>query len=110
MRQRSRLKSVFIFSVWFGVTCRVLLGAEESADTTAKFLAGLAVPATAVDTPDTTSPWAAHSRELDRAWKRTEQQQLPAIANWAPDFLAPNYRGGGTMFYMFSGPDFLYAH
>ena len=56
------------------------------------------------------NPWIIHSTELDRAWKRTQETQLAAIANWAPDALGPAYHNSGTMFYMFSGPDFLYAH
>ena len=83
--------------------------AEVSADRTAKFLAGIAVPAAPADSI-AESPWALHSRELDRAWKRTEEQQLPAIASWAPAFLGSSHSEPGTMFYMFSGPDFLYAH
>ena len=89
------------------------LAADNSPDTTAKFLAGLAVPATPADAPAPSvgeNPWIIHSTELDRAWKRTEEVQLAAIANWAPDALGPAYRENGTMFYMFSGPDFLYAH
>lgn len=56
------------------------------------------------------NPWLTHSVGLDRAWKRTEQQQLSSIATWAPQFLGAAYQSNGTMFYMFSGPDFLYAH
>ena len=85
------------------------LGADNSPDTIAKFLAGLAVPAAPVDAPAGGNPWITHSTELDRAWKRTDQQ-LAAIASWAPDLLGPAYLEGNTMFYMFSGPDFLYAH
>jgi hypothetical protein len=55
-------------------------------------------------------PWIIHSTELDRAWKHTEQAQLAAISNWAPNELGQAYRTNGTMYYMFSGPDFLYAH
>ena len=84
-------------------------------DTTAKFLAGLAVPAAPADSlsgsnPVAENPWIVHSNELDRAWKRTDQVQLPAIADWAPDALGSAYADNRTMFYMFSGPDFLYAH
>ena len=83
---------------------------EPAFDTTANYLAGLAVPAAAVDAPESDSPWTIHSRELDRAWKRTDQQQLPAIEHWVFDFIDPASRDISTMFYMFSGPDFLYAH
>lgn len=92
----------------FVASASLLPGADLPPDTTAKFLAGLAVPAAASDSAD--SPWTVHSRQLDRAWQRTEQQQLPAIANWAPTFLGAPQSDSGTMFYMFSGPDFLYAH
>src|SRR5205085_11897059 len=70
--------------ILLSLTPRPLLAADQSADTTAKFLAGLAVPAAPIDAPGSESPWIVHSRELDRAWKRTEQQQLPAIGSWAP--------------------------
>src|SRR5438270_7790477 len=83
---------------------------DNNPDTTAKYLAGLAVPAIAADSPANNSAWAAHSSALDDAWKRFQERQLPAIADWAPQFLGPAYRTQGTMYYMFSGPDFLYAH
>ena len=89
---------------------RGLTADDNSPDTTAKFLAGLAVPAAPVDAPASDNPWIIHSTELDRAWKHTEEAQLAAIANWAPHALGQAYRENGTMFYMFSGPDFLYAH
>ncbi|MFL6515638.1 MAG: hypothetical protein ACJ8M1_11510 [Chthoniobacterales bacterium] len=82
---------------------------DDSADTTAKFLAGLAVPTTPANTAAGADPWLVHSRELDRAWKRTDQQ-LAAIVSWAPASLGQAYQENGNMFYMFSGPDFLYAH
>jgi hypothetical protein len=84
--------------------------ADASPDTTAKFLAGLAVPASRAEEQNIDSPWITHSGELDRAWKHLAEQQLPAVAAWAPEFLGASYQDRGPMFYMFSGPDFLYAH
>jgi hypothetical protein len=83
---------------------------DNNPDTTAKYLAGMAVPATPADGPSTDSTWIAHSAAMDEAWKRFQAQQFPAIATWAPQFLGPTYRAQGTLYYMFSGPDFLYAH
>ena len=83
---------------------------DSSPDTTAKFLAGLAVPATPAEGPSAISPWITHSVELDHAWKRLAEQQLPAIAAWAPQYLGVTHQDRGPMFYMFSGPDFIYAH
>jgi hypothetical protein len=101
---------------WIGIlglalsTAGVALASPNtSPDTTAKFLAGLAVPAAAAESAAGSDPWLVHSAELDRAWKRTDQQ-LAAITNWAPLSLGPAYQENGNMFYMFSGPDFLYAH
>ncbi len=56
------------------------------------------------------NPWIVHSEELDRAWSERTNRQLAAIAGWAPNNLGRAYESSGTMFYMFSGPDFLYAH
>ena len=68
------------------------------------------VTQTPVPHSSTENPWFTHSNELDRAWKHTQETQLTAIANWAPSALGSPYHQNGTMFYMFSGPDFLYAH
>ena len=63
----------------------------------------------ASDNAPPASDWVVHSAELDRGWKRT-QEALAAIGTWAPGALARAYSGDDPMFYMFSGPDFLYAH
>jgi hypothetical protein len=83
---------------------------NDSADRTATFLAGLAVPAAPVDLPTAPeNPWLTHATAMDRAWKRTNKS-LAAIASWAPNAVGPAYSADGIMFYFFSGPDFLYAH
>jgi hypothetical protein len=54
--------------------------------------------------------WAEHASELSGAWGRLEKEQLSKIRAWAPKALGSSYTDRGTMFYMFSGPDFLYAN
>ena len=54
--------------------------------------------------------WLAHADEFNKAWTRLEQLQLSKIRLWAPQYLGDAYMDTGTMFYMFSGPDFLYAN
>ena len=54
--------------------------------------------------------WAAHAADLDRAWTHLEQKQLSSIRAWAPEALGASYQDTAPMFYMFSGPDFLYAN
>ena len=105
-------RSILLFAVgiaFCGAGSALFAATGDSGDRTARLLAGMAVPASPPDAI-AESPWVMHAQELDRAWKRTQDRQLPAIATWAPNFLGGAYREPGTMFYMFSGPDFLYAH
>jgi hypothetical protein len=84
--------------------------AEATPDATAKFLAGLPVRGTALESRSFDPEWATHAAELDRAWNRLEQEQLSKIRAWGPQFLGDFYNDRGPVFYMFSGPDFLYAN
>src|SRR5436190_15295380 len=88
----------------------VAVAADPVADATAKFLAGLPVRGTPLERYSLDPAWAEHAAEFDRAWMRLEQSQLAKIRAWAPQFVGPRYADRGTMFYMFSGPDFLYAN
>jgi hypothetical protein len=90
--------------------CAEALAADPAADATAKFLAGLPVRGTPLEAHSFDSGWATHATDLDRAWERLEKQQLSRIRAWAPQALGPAYEDRGPMFYMFSGPDFLYAN
>jgi hypothetical protein len=83
---------------------------DPMADATAKFLAGLPVRGTALENRSFDPEWATHAAELDRAWTRLEQEQLSKIRPWGPQFLGDFYNDKGPLFYMFSGPDFLYAN
>jgi hypothetical protein len=79
-----------------------------TADDTARFLAGMAPSAESPLTPLTKDPaWQHHARFLDSAFAQLEQRQLSKIRTWADTNLAAPRP---TMFYMFSGPDFLYAN
>jgi hypothetical protein len=78
-----------------------------TADDTARFLAGMAPSAQSPLTPLTKSPaWQRHARFFDAAFGQLERKQLSKIRAWANANLAASRP---TMFYMFSGPDFLYA-
>jgi hypothetical protein len=50
--------------------------------------------------------WQRHAKFFDAAFAQLEQRQLSKIRAWAAGNLAAPKP---TMFYMFSGPDFLYA-
>jgi hypothetical protein len=78
-----------------------------TANDTARFLAGMPPAADSPLTPLTRDPeWQRHARFFDAAFGELEQRQLSKIRAWSTTNLtAPK----PTMFYMFSGPDFLYA-
>ena len=77
-------------------------------DDTARFLAGLppseGSPLMAL-TKD--SSWQHHAHFFDNAFAQLEQRQLSKVRAWADTNLAAPKP---TMFYFFSGPDFLYAN
>jgi hypothetical protein len=78
-------------------------------DDTARFLAG--IPVAGPLAPLTHDPaWLDHSRNLDSAWTKKDYHQVRPIRAWmlanAPQF----YSSTNTVYYMFGGPDFLYAN
>src|SRR5689334_12660073 len=76
-------------------------------DDTARFLAGMPPSAGSPLMPLTRDPaWQHHARFFDAAFSQLEARQLARIRGWADANLAAPKP---TMFYMFSGPDFLYA-
>ena len=87
-------------------------GPARAADTvtandTALFLAGMQPSADSPLTPLTKDPaWQHHAKFFDTAFGQLEERQLSKIRTWAAANLAAPKP---TMFYMFSGPDFLYA-
>jgi hypothetical protein len=79
-----------------------------TADDTARFLAGMQPSADSPLTPLTKDPaWQRHAKFFDTAFGQLEQRQFSKIRTWSDANLAAPRP---TMFYMFSGPDFLYAN
>jgi hypothetical protein len=78
-----------------------------TANDAARFLAGMSPSEQSPLTALTRDPaWQRHARFFDAAFGQLEQRQLSKIRSWAGVNLAAPQ---STMFYMFSGPDFLYA-
>jgi hypothetical protein len=78
-----------------------------TANDTARFLAGMPPSEQSRLTPLTRDPaWQRHARFFDAAFGQLDERQLSKIRSWAGVNLAAPQ---STMFYMFSGPDFLYA-
>lgn len=82
--------------------------AQSSANEQARFLAGLPVRGSHLAHLGRDRVWAEHATAMDAAWGKQQQRQIAKVRSWAGHFL-PESRGGGTVYYMFSGPDFLYA-
>jgi len=84
--------------------------APNSVNDTARLLAGLAPAAdpAAVELAKQSS-WQQHAKSFDSAWVNLEKNQLGKVRTWAKANIADAHAAKGTVFYMFSGPDFLYA-
>ena len=94
-------------ALFFAAAMPVRATDTVTADDTARFLACMAPSAGSPLTPLTREPsWQRHAKFFDNAFGQLEQRQLAKIRSWTETHLAAPRP---TMFYMFSGPDFLYA-
>ncbi len=91
------------------VAAAPVCGADTpSPNDTARFLAGMPPAAESPLAPLTKDrAWQQHASAFDSAFGRFEQSQLARIRAWSSSNLTA---AQPTMFYMFSGPDFLYAN
>jgi hypothetical protein len=78
-------------------------------DDSARFLAGLPVKGP-LEPLTQSEAWRNHASALDEAWFKKEYFQLDPIRAWMTANASEYYNGSNTMYYMFGGPDFLYAH
>ena len=78
-------------------------------DDSARFLAGLPVSgplAALMQTP----AWQEHARAIEEAWTKKETQQIGPIRDWMLANAAEYHHSSEPVYYMFGGPDFLYAN
>jgi hypothetical protein len=83
--------------------------AAPSVDDSARFLAGLPAKGP-LERLTQTDAWRNHADALDQAWLKKEYFQLGPIRAWMAANASEYYDSSNTVYYMFSGPDFLYAH
>jgi hypothetical protein len=82
----------------------------EQLTNTARFLAGLNVPATSTLAPlENTLTWKSHSRSFASAWASLDRRQMSKVRTWGNLELADIRKSSSAIFYPFSGPDFLYV-
>ncbi|MEX2128857.1 MAG: hypothetical protein WD871_11550 [Xanthobacteraceae bacterium] len=94
-----------------GLVCFALSQAApasgSSPDDTARYLAGMPPAADSALAKFTREPnWQQHARYFDTAWDKLNAQQLSKIRIWSEANLK---EPRSTLFYTFSGPDFVYA-
>jgi hypothetical protein len=106
MLQQSKIAAV-VATLFLAAAAPAGASDTVTANDTARFLAGMPPSADSPLTPLTNDPsWQRHAKFFDNAFGQLEQRQLSKIRAWAGiNLAAPR----PTMFYMFSGPDFLYA-
>ncbi|MFN8342566.1 MAG: hypothetical protein U0V64_12915 [Cyclobacteriaceae bacterium] len=54
--------------------------------------------------------WVKYRTSMDTAWNQMTKRRLTAMADWRQQELAPLINDSLTLFYPFSGPDFLHAY
>ncbi len=85
-----------------------LAPAAPSADDLAKFIAGMPVRDAGLAAREKESSWISHAQAVDKKWSKMDHRQLEHVRSWVAGNPAVS-QVSGTVYYMFSGPDFLYA-
>src|SRR3569833_1271110 len=95
------------FALLFAVAASARAAETVTADDTARFLAGMQPSENSPLMALTRDPsWQRHAKFFDSAFAQLDQRQVSKIRSWSDvNLAAPR----PTMFYFFSGPDFLYA-
>ena len=76
----------------------------------ARFLAGMPVPENSPLLPLMRDPaWQAHAAFFEEQFSKLNLRQLGKLHAWQQTFLPESLQPIPAVFYMFSGPDFLYA-
>jgi hypothetical protein len=81
---------------------------EQNPGEVARFIAGLPVPAESPLTKFAKEPaWQAYAKAFDASWDKVEKQQLTKVRAWRD---ANVKSSPDTLYYFFSGPDYMYAN
>ncbi len=110
MRKFNRLNMIVILvASWLvALTASGHASDKASANDTARFLAGLKLASSSpLASLTKTRGWQGHAKSFDAAWASLNKRRLNNIRSWSKTHLQ---NPKSTMFYMFSGPDFLYAN
>ncbi|HAS39130.1 MAG TPA: hypothetical protein DCS93_01565 [Microscillaceae bacterium] len=76
----------------------------------ARFLAGMpAEEGSTLAKYHKTNSWKQYAQTADNTWRSILNQKVPTMAKWRDANLKAQNEAKGTLFYPFSGPDFLHA-
>src|SRR5215471_10074367 len=76
----------------------------------ARFLAGMPVPENSPLAPLTRDPaWQSHAAFFEEQFSKVNLRQLQKLHGWQATYLPESLQPISVVFYMFSGPDFLYV-
>ncbi len=104
---RFAIRLILGFLILTTTTAAMAGSGSASVDDTAKFLSGQPVSADSPLLPLTRqSSWQGYARFVDGAWKTLDRTQISKVRDWSAQNLTQTKP---VLFYIFSGPDFLYA-
>ena len=105
---RSGLFAFATLAMMAGGTARAAEEAAASPNEMARFLAGLPADAgSPLAAYNKDGTWMRHAQAMDSTWRSLNQRQITKIQAWTKANLPVRQP---TTYYMFSGPDFLYAN
>lgn len=108
-RANAILRSFFLCALFIALAPGLLRAADgQASDDIARFLAGLPPSANSpLSSLTSDAAWKKHAEIFNSDWKSLEDRQLGKVRAWS----AANVRQSQpVLFYMFSGPDYLYAN
>lgn len=76
----------------------------------AKFLAGMkGRPQSRAAELQGSGEWRYHAQAMDSQWSRYDKLTLEPMSTWSAKEVSPDFPDGGTVRYLFSGPDILHV-
>ena len=79
-------------------------------DNTARFFAGLPqLDSNGIAKLESDKYWTDFKKSMDTNWDKMQSQRVKPMDDWQDSTLSPNIKDSLTLFYPFSGPDFLHA-
>ncbi|MGO9020985.1 MAG: hypothetical protein ACLQVJ_21795 [Syntrophobacteraceae bacterium] len=84
-----------------------LPGRQASYAQYAALIAGIRTPQSILEPFESRPAWTEFAKSFDHNWEKYEKMQLAPMRKWAASELAESMSSGLTVFYPFSGPDFI---